>query len=353
MTTSFETPSPGSSLSRPRIAISMGDPGGIGPEIIVKALARPSVRDLASFRVFGLESCLRAAAGRAGLLPFWKVVDRNDESSWPRDGVSVVSWPESATERYEAAPTLGGGTLSFEFVEEAIAHAIRSTNDPCGVEAVVTAPICKESWSLAGFGRYPGHTELFAERFHADRAGMLFHVPAIRGHAALNVILATVHVPLMSLSRELTTPRIIDAIELGASACRRLGVESPRIAVCGLNPHAGEHGLLGPEDGTIIAPAIRGCAARGLDVSGPHPGDTVFNAAFAGRFDLVVAMYHDQGLIPVKLIARDRAVNVTVGLPIVRTSPDHGTAFDIAGKNLADAGSMASAIELAVKLCGA
>ncbi len=339
--------------TRLRIAISMGDPGGIGPEVVVKALARPSVRDLASFRIYGLDSCLCAAAARAGLTPFWKVVNRYDETSWPRDEVSVVSWPEALGEQHALAATRRGGQLSFEFVQEAISHAALGTDHSAGVEAVVTAPICKESWSLAGFGKYPGHTELFAERFHADRAAMLFHVPAIDNHAVLNVILATVHVPLLSLARELTQQRIIDAIELGAAACRRLGVAAPRIAVCGLNPHAGEHGLLGTEEGTLIEPAIRACVSRGLTVTGPHPGDTIFNAAFAGRFDLVVAMYHDQGLIPVKLIARDRAVNVTVGLPIVRTSPDHGTAFDISGKNVADPGSMAAAIELAVRLCGA
>ncbi len=333
----------------------MGDPGGIGAEVTVKALASPAIRQCASFRVFGMESCLRTAAERAGVTPFWRTLSCT-EAAMDRgainDAVVLVAWPGAASERFAPQATARGGVLSFEFVEAAIAAARQGQSGAAQVDAVVTAPICKESWSLAGHGRYPGHTELFAERFHAERASMLFHVPAIDRRASLNVILATVHVPLMSVARELTRERIVGTIELGAEACRHLGVVSPRIAVCGLNPHAGEHGLLGAEDKAVIEPAIRACAERGMDVSGPHPGDTVFNAAFAGRFDLVVAMYHDQALIPVKLIARDRAVNVTVGLPVVRTSPDHGTAFDIVGKNVADPGSMISAIRLAVELCG-
>lgn len=157
----------------------------------------------------------------------------------------------------------------------------------------------------------------------------------------------------MDVKNVLTIGRVVETIDLGHQACKALGIRHPRVAVCGLNPHAGEGGILGDEDERIIAPAIRIAKENGIDATGPHPGDTIFIAAVHGKFDLVVAMYHDQGLIPVKLLARDRAVNMTVGLPIIRTSPDHGTAFDIAGKNAADPGSMTSAIELAIKLVAA
>jgi 4-hydroxythreonine-4-phosphate dehydrogenase len=153
----------------------------------------------------------------------------------------------------------------------------------------------------------------------------------------------------MTLTELLTIGRVFDAIELGHRACVAMGIEKPRVAVCGLNPHAGENGLLGEEDRRIIEPAIVMAQRQGVHASGPHPGDTIFGAAVAGKYDLVVAMYHDQGLIPVKLLARDRTVNVTVGLPIIRTSPDHGTAFDIAGKNMADAGSTGAAVRLAIR----
>jgi 4-hydroxythreonine-4-phosphate dehydrogenase len=176
------------------------------------------------------------------------------------------------------------------------------------------------------------------------------------------VILATIHVPLASVPGLITTERVLSTIRMGHATCARLGLHprgrAARIAVCGLNPHAGEHGLLGSEDDAIIAPAIEASRREGIDASGPYPGDTIFQKAVRQqgrepRFDLVVAMYHDQGLGPLKLVAFDSAVNMTVGLPIVRTSPDHGTAFDIAGRGVADAGSMRSAMEMAVRLAGA
>jgi 4-hydroxythreonine-4-phosphate dehydrogenase len=173
---------------------------------------------------------------------------------------------------------------------------------------------------------------------------MMFVSPRLR------VALASAHVPLMDIRNVLTIGRVFDPIELGVDLCRQLGIAGPRIAVCGLNPHAGEHGLFGDEEDRIIRPAIEMARRHGIDASGPFPGDTVFIDAAAGRFDLVVAMYHDQGLIPVKLLGWDKAVNVTVGLPIVRTSPDHGTAFNIARSNSASEGSMRAAIALAIRL---
>lgn len=196
---------------------------------------------------------------------------------------------------------------------------------------------------MAGF-RWPGHTELLAARTKAKRHAMMFVSPRLR------VALASAHVALMEIKNVLTIGRVFDAIDLGAQLCRQLGFAKPMVAVCGLNPHASENGLFGDEEERIIRPAIEVARRHGIDALGPFPGDTIFIDAAAGKYDLVVAMYHDQGLIPVKLLGWDKAVNVTVGLPIVRTSPDHGTAFGIAGTNVASEGSMRAAIELAIRM---
>ena len=212
------------------------------------------------------------------------------------------------------------------------------------VDAVVTAPIAKESWKLAGY-HYPGHTELFAQRTGARRFAMMF------AGGPLKVVLATVHVPLNSLWGRLNIGAVFQPIELIHEALVNwFDIPKPRIAVAGVNPHASENGQFGDEEERIISPAILMAKDQGIDVSGPYPPDTVFLSAVNGKFDAVVAMYHDQGLIPVKLLAFDRAVNVTIGLPIIRTSPDHGTAFDIVGRNRANPGSMRAAIELAIDM---
>lgn len=307
-------------LTRPVIAVTVGDPGGIGPEVVRAAMGDPGVLGLARFRILAPARCVR------GLPAEVEVVDFGDGD-------------------YPASHGRAGGEVSFRMVEDAIAMAKRPAGDPARVDAIVTGPISKLAWKLAGHGEFPGHTELFAARFGGG-AGMMFVTPRLR------VILATAHVPLSRVAASLTVEGVLRAIRLGHGACVRLGVARPRIAVCGVNPHAGEGGVLGTDEERVISPAIATAVREGMDASGPHPGDTVFNAAVAGRYDLVVAMYHDQGLIPVKLLDRDRAVNVTVGLPVVRTSPDHGTAFDIAGKGVADAGSMIAAIRLAARMCG-
>jgi 4-hydroxythreonine-4-phosphate dehydrogenase len=249
-------------------------------------------------------------------------------------------------------PTAGGGELSFRSVEIAIDLCKLPASDPRRCDGLVTAPISKEAWALAGHTKYHGHTELLAERLSAPRSAMYFHGPTLK------VVLVTVHVPLARVPELLTAERVLDTIQLGHAACIELGIASPRVAVCGLNPHAGEHGVLGSEDDAIIAPAIDAAHKRGIDASGPFPGDTIFLAAATppagkGKFDLVVAMYHDQGLIPVKLLDRERTVNVTVGIPTVRTSPAHGTAYDIAGKGVADPSSMIEAMLLAARMATA
>ncbi|MFG0304926.1 MAG: 4-hydroxythreonine-4-phosphate dehydrogenase PdxA [Phycisphaerales bacterium JB040] len=331
----------------PTIAVSLGDPGGIGPEVLVKTLADPARRAGARFVVHGSSVAMHAAAEACHIEPFWWRVDASSSDDLIASaGSHDCLLLDDDTEHQPPFPhahTKRGGELSFRWVERAIAQARRPERDPLRAHAIVTGPISKEAWALAGRGQYPGHTELLASRFKAKRVGMMFEGPSLR------VILASAHLPLMDVRNVLTIGRIFDTIELGAEGCRAMGLERPKIAVCGLNPHAGEGGLLGDEETRLIEPAIELAVRQGLDVTGPHPADTVFNHAAAGRYDLVVAMYHDQGLIPVKLLARDSSVNVTVGLPIVRTSPDHGTAFDIAGRGIAEEGSMTHAIELAIK----
>lgn len=339
----------------------MGDPQGIGPEIIAKALDDPALRGLARFRVFG---CARAMAaiyhlwnevhrGRTRWADTpWRVVPHEQPVDPDADGPVVLDFPGWPFEA--PAPSAEAGRASLAYLECAIEALTRPAHDPGRADALVTGPIAKEAWSAAGVN-FPGHTELLAQRFNSPRSAMLFVGPRLR------VILATIHVALRDVPGLLTIDRVRSCIELGHEACVALGVRSPRIAVAGLNPHAGENGLFGDEDAKAIGPAVSGARAVGLDVVGPLPGDTVFLAAAQGRFDLVVAMYHDQGLIPVKLLDQKQAVNVTVGLvhrptrieraaPIIRTSPAHGTAFDIAGKGLADPASMVEAIRLAIDM---
>jgi len=346
--TSDEKSQQPSARFEPVIAITMGDPMGIGPEVVAKALCDPAILRLGKFVVYGQNQPLVDAADRAGMRPFWFRIAK--ENMPTTRGVAaepvVLDYGHEDSLPHAHAPSRAGGLLSKAFVEDAIADALRPIGDARRVDAVVTGPISKESWSMAGF-KWPGHTELFAARCKATRHTMLFESPRLR------VALATAHVPLMDIRNMLTIGRVFDPIDLGYNYCRQLGIEKPKIAVCGLNPHAGEHGLFGDEEERVIAPAIEIARRNGIDVRGPFPGDTIFIDAAAGKWDLVVAMYHDQGLIPVKLLGFDRAVNVTIGLSMVRTSPDHGTAFDIASKNTASPNSLKAAIELAVKLAHA
>jgi 4-hydroxythreonine-4-phosphate dehydrogenase len=255
--------------------------------------------------------------------------------------VRDFAYPESLR-TIEAQPTIAGGQLSKQLVETAIKDAMRAPDDPMHIDAIVTGPISKQAWAMAG-SRFPGHTELLAHRTRAKRHAMLFE------SKQLTVVLATAHIPLMDLRNILTIGRVFDPIDLGAAWCRGMGIRNPRVAVCGLNPHAGEDGLLGDEDKRIITPAIEMACNAGIDTHGPFPADTIFRSAAAGDWDLVVAMYHDQGLIPVKLLGFHDAVNVTTGLPFIRTSPDHGTGYDIASHSFADPSSMLAAITLAAR----
>lgn len=354
----------------PLIVVSMGDPGGIGPEVVVKALSDAGLRARARWVVCGIERAARSAADRAGVALDWRAVPEarppHDADAPMRGGeVVLLDWPVEGRAEFAPGPDARSGALSFAFVERAIALAKLKPASAWRASGIVTAPIAKAAWTLAGHGEFPGHTELVAARLGVTRYAMMFHAPPAPGtagaassDAGINVILATAHLPLREVPRVLTTARVLEVITLGRDAMRALGVPSPRVGVCGLNPHAGEGGLLGDEDDRIIAPGVARAREAGIDATGPHPADTIFQGApWRGgeppsRFDLVVAMYHDQGLIPVKTLAWDRAVNMTVGLPVLRTSPDHGTAFDIAGRNLADAGSMKAAMLAAVRAAG-
>jgi 4-hydroxythreonine-4-phosphate dehydrogenase len=225
---------------------------------------------------------------------------------------------------------------------KAIAHAVEDAR--LGrVDAIATAPINKEAWALAGIP-WRGHTDLLAALTNTPRCAMMFYAEELR------VVLATVHVALKHVPSLLSRELIDYIINLTAEEMPRFGYPRPRLALAGLNPHAGEHGVIGDEDETVLRPGVEAAKQRGIDISGPWPGDTVFARAARGEFDVVIACYHDQGLIPVKLLAFGKAVNVTLGLPIVRTSVDHGTAFDIAGKGIADPSSLVEAVRLAAKL---
>ncbi len=330
----------------------MGDPAGIGPEVIIKALADPAVRGVARFVIFGMNDLLTYAADRAEIEPFWFRL-QHDAQRAKRElvhDVVVLDYDEfSMLTLHSHKPTKQGGHASLQFLDDAVAATRRPRNEG-GIDALVTAPICKASWALAGCN-FPGHTEFLQHRTKARRVGMMFH--AADEKLRLNVVLATIHVPLMDIRNLLTIGKVHDAIDLGHAACLQLGIPHPRVAVCGLNPHAGEGGLFGDEETRLIQPAIDVARDAGMTITDPLPADTVFGPASRGGYDLVVAMYHDQGLIPVKMLAFDLAVNITLGLPLIRTSPDHGTAFDIVGTNRADPGSMKRAIQLAARLAAA
>ncbi|MBS3735308.1 MAG: 4-hydroxythreonine-4-phosphate dehydrogenase PdxA [Phycisphaerae bacterium] len=318
----------------------MGDPCGIGAEVVVKALSDASLRSRARFVVFGLAEQLAYTADAAELA--W--APRRDEHENIRrypDDVVVLDFDEIAMPAaMPRGPSSLGGRASMAFCEAAIAAARAGL-----VDAIVTAPISKRSWQMAGFKKFPGHTELLAKRCDVRHVAMMFVSPRLR------VVLATIHLALMDIRDAFTIGCVFNPIDLSATALRAwFGIETPRIGVAGLNPHAGEDGQFGDEERRVIQPAITMAREAGIDARGPFPADTIFNRAVDGHFDCVVAMYHDQGLIPVKLLGWRDAVNLTLGLPIIRTSPDHGTAFDIAGANRADPSSMIAAIRLAIDL---
>lgn len=286
---------------KPRIAITAGDPAGIGPEIAARAAADSRVRAVCEPVIFG-----------------------------PPAGASFAPGVLSAD----------AGRAAYDAICAAVREAQAGR-----VAAIATAPVNKLAFARAGLP-WKGHTDLLAHLTGAQRVAMMFW------SERLKVVLATVHVPLAEVPKLVTGELLAGIIDLTARELPRFGLSSPRLALAGLNPHAGEEGLLGEEDVRVLRPAVDAARDRGIDIGGPYPADTVFVRAARGEFDGVIACYHDQGLIPVKLLAFGESVNVTLGLPIVRTSVDHGTAFDIAGKGIADASSMIAATLLAARLAG-
>ncbi len=331
---------------RPVLAITMGDPAGVGPEVIVKALASPRVWRLCRPVVIGsipvlqrevrrLRSALKVApvAGHA----------TGDDETWPvsrRGSIPVLDPLTIPLGRFRVGrPAPGPGAASVTCIHTAVRLA-----ETGRVAGMVTAPINKEALRLAGHA-HPGHTELLADLTGAKRVGMM-----LMG-GPLKILFATTHLALRDVPGALTIPRVFQAIQLAHHAMTTyFNIPRPRIGVAALNPHAGEHGLFGDEERVSIAPAVRRAARAGIRASDPLPADTLFGAAVRGAYDVVVAMYHDQGLIPLKTVAFGRCVNLTVGLPIIRTSVDHGTAYDIVGKGRADPNSLLEAIALAARL---
>jgi len=292
-------------VNKPRIGITVGDPAGIGPEISIKAAADPKVLDLCEPVLYG-----------------------------PHDAKALQPFTPGQV-------SADAGRAAYDAIVMAVEQARAGR-----IDAIATAPINKEAFALAGIP-FKGHTDLLAMLTKSGPAVMMFYAEQLR------VVLATVHVALRDVPSLLTRELADFIIDLTARELPRFGYPRPRIAVAGLNPHAGEHGVIGSEDDAVLRPAVEAARGRGLDVNGPLPADTVFGRAARGDFDVVIACYHDQGLIPVKLLAFGRAVNVTLGLPIIRTSVDHGTAFDIAGRGVADHSSLVEAIGLAARLATA
>lgn len=329
------------SKQRPIIAITMGDPGGVGPEIICKALSRTEMRERIRPVVIGSPGMMKQAAESFCPNLTFKRIESLDQAQAEHEIIYLYA-PDDLPP--DEAFRIGGsdeanGHASYACITTAAKAALRGQ-----VDAICTAPISKEALFAAGY-TVPGHTELLAELCDSETVRMML------SGGGLNVVLQTIHVSLARVPSLLKTEEIVTSLRIIKDFAILSGLSVPRVAVCGLNPHAGEGGHFGEEEQTVISPALN--EARRLlkiPVEGPLPADTVFHRAREGEFDFVLAMYHDQGLIPVKTLDFHGGVNVTLGLPIIRTSPDHGTAFGIAGKGTAHPGSIISAIEFAANV---
>jgi len=309
----------------------MGDPCGVGAEVTLKALAQPSIQRLARFVIVGSEPVLNRVAKRLRLAKSW------------RDGVSLVEMGMApARLAMLGRPTEEGGAASAAWIERATRMALAGE-----VDAVVTAPISKESLKMAGL-KWPGHTEMIASLCGVAKPVMMMAGRGIRA------ALVTTHAAIADLPRLVTKTAVLETLRVTNRDLRaRFGVAAPRLGVCGLNPHAGEGGMFGREEQMAILPAIEAARGEGIDALGPLPADALFVPRHRRRYDAAVAMFHDQATIPVKMAAFDSGVNITLGLPIIRTSPDHGTAYDLAGRGEANPGSMAAAIRAAARMARA
>ena len=336
-----------SPVSRPVLAITMGDPAGIGPEIVLKTLAHEDVVRRCRPLVVGDRRILERAMRWDGVPQgeIRTVTDRLESTDAPGPGEGQIDLLDlgnaDPAQCMVGAVSAPSGRAAVEYVQRACDLCLDGT-----AAAMVTAPLNKDAMNQAGY-HYAGHTELLAERTGAKRVTMLLVGPSLR------VVHVSTHVALEDAVRRVRQDRVAEVINMAYHGCRALGIAAPRIGVAGLNPHAGENGLFGDQETREIMPAVVAARARGLDVSDPQPPDTVFLRATRGAYDIVVAMYHDQGHIPMKLLAFDEGVNVSLGLPIIRTSVDHGTAFDIAGTGQARENSLLAAIDVALQMVAA
>ena len=317
----------------PRIGLTLGDPAGIGPEVVLKALQLVTTEHTPI--IIGSAELVRRASELLGHADQVTTVESFDDVS---GGLNVYDCAElDPTSVRPGQGSKESGRASYSWVLEAVELALNRA-----VDAIVTAPISKSSWKMAGHD-FAGHTDLLASLCHSKDYGMMM----VSGD--LRVLLVTTHIPLEEVPRAIETAEIERKVFLAHSSLQMLfDISNPRVAVCSLNPHKGEEGVLGSEEIERIEPAVRKCQAEGIRVEGPFSSDTLFLKR--DRYDCIIAMYHDQGLIPFKLLSFGKGVNLTLGLPFIRTSPDHGTAYEIAGKGVADPSSMVASIELACRL---
>jgi 4-hydroxythreonine-4-phosphate dehydrogenase len=326
-------------MNQPIIALTMGDPAGIGPEIIMKALAAPEVRAFCRPLVIGDAGRLRAAGEIVGSRLHVESLEHASQASYGHGDVECIDLGLVPADLPFGKVSPVAGEAAFRYIERAV-RIVESG----AARAICTAPLSKEALHAAGH-RYPGHTELLAALTGTPEVSMMLVAPKLR------VIHVTTHMGLLDSIERIDAPLVERVIGRAHATLTRAGIDQPRIGVCGINPHAGENGLFGRgEEATRIEPAVRIARARGWDVRGPLPADTLFFLAARGDYDIVVAMYHDQGHGPIKVLGLEAGVNITVGLPMVRTSVDHGTAFDIAGRGVADERSLIEALRQAADL---
>lgn len=345
---------------KPIIAFTMGEPSGIGPELCLKAITDPEVQENSRSFILGDQQVLLKALEtfqRELNRPIdWVLHEREsslDPMNWEfgPNRVHVIDFKNVNMNEFTwAKDTHNGGLASGEYIAAAVDLALEKK-----AHAVVTAPISKYSFTMGGWGKkYPGHTEMLADLTNTEEYTMLL------AHGNLRAVHVTSHMPMREVVEAIKKERVLRTIRLAGTACRMFGYDQPRVAVCGLNPHAGENGRLGWEDENEIRPAVQAAQAEGLQVSGPFPADTMWSKVLSGYYHIGVAMYHDQGGIPLKLVGFQhskvgsfktiRGINLTVGIPIIRVSPDHGTAYDIAGKGIATPDSMLESATTAIRL---
>jgi 4-hydroxythreonine-4-phosphate dehydrogenase len=319
------------------IGITIGDPAGIGPEISLKASQDKEITALCRPVIIGDRNVLQHRANKLGL-PFAVYPMPEDKNSSSPEGPLLVEVANLRDEVNLGTVHPSYGKAAGEYLEKALELALNGS-----IDAIVTAPINKEAFNRAGYN-YPGHTEFFAKRTDTREYAMMFVAGCFR------VVLFSTHLSLRDAIKKIKKENIISSISLINREMWKFALDNAQIAVAGLNPHCSEGGLFGDEEEKEIIPAIKECQRNGIKVEGPFPADTLFTPRVRGRFDVILSLYHDQGLIPIKMAATKGAVNVTLGLPIIRTSVDHGTAFDIAAKGIADASSLKEAIKLAIKM---